>query len=106
MGKRREQRTPIALPVKVIIVDQEKRPKTEMACTLNVSPRGARLHGVRNAIKPGDVLTVQRGKEKAIYRVAWVGSRELKTDGQVGLECVEPGAAIWGIDLWPGEDER
>jgi hypothetical protein len=106
MGKRREQRTPIALPVKVIIMDQDKRPKTEMACTLNASPRGARLGGVRSSVKPGDVVTIQRGKEKAIYRIAWVGSRELKTEGQVGLECVEPGASIWGIDLWAGEDER
>jgi hypothetical protein len=106
MGKRREQRTPMALPVKIIVVDQEKRSKTEMACTLNVSPRGARLNGIRNSIKPGDVVTVQRGKEKAIYRVAWVGSREDKTEGQAGMECVEPGSSIWGLELWAGEDER
>jgi len=106
MGKRREQRTPIALPVKVVIADQGKPAKTEMACTLNVSPRGARLNGIRNSIQTGDVITVQRGKEKALYRVAWIGTRELKTEGQVGLECVEPGAAIWGIELWAGEDER
>ena len=84
MGKRREQRTPLALPVKIIVLDQEKRPKTEMACTLNVSPRGARLNGIRNSVKPGDVVTVQRGKEKAIYRVAWVGSRADNTDGRLG----------------------
>jgi len=106
MGKRREQRTPMALPVKIIVVDQDKRSKTEMACTLNVSPRGARLNGIRNSIKPGDVVTVQRGKEKAIYRIAWVGNREDKTEGQAGMECVEPGASIWGLELWAGEDER
>jgi hypothetical protein len=106
MGKRREQRTPLALPVKVVVLDHEKRPKTEMACTLNVSPRGARLNGIRNSIKPGDVVTVQRGKEKAIYRVCWVGDRETKTEGQAGMECVEPGTSIWGLELWAGEDER
>jgi hypothetical protein len=106
MGKRREQRTPIALPVKVIIPDKDKRTKTEMACTLNVSPRGARLGGIRNSIKAGDIVTIQRGKEKAMYRVAWVGTREEKKEGQVGFECIEPGASIWGIDLWAGEDER
>ncbi|HTC94752.1 MAG TPA: PilZ domain-containing protein [Terriglobales bacterium] len=106
MGKRREQRTPIALPVKVSFLDKGKQTKTEMACTLNVSPRGARLGGIRNSIKPGDIVTIQRGKEKAMYRVAWVGTREEQKEGQVGFECVEPGASIWGIDLWAGEDER
>ena len=106
MGKRREQRTPMALPVKVIILDDQKRPKTEMACTLNVSPRGVRLNGIRNNIKPGDVVTIQRGKEKAVYRVAWVGSRENKTAGQAGFESIQPEASIWGVELWAGEDER
>lgn len=106
MGKRREQRTPMALPVKVIIMGAEKRPHVEMACTLNVSPRGARLNGIRRSIKPGDVVTIQRGKDKAVYRVAWVGSRDQKTEGQAGFEAIQPGVNIWGVELWAGEDER
>jgi hypothetical protein len=106
MGKRREQRTPMALPVKVIIMDAAKRPHTEMACTLNVSPHGVRLNGIRSNIKPGDIVTIQRGKEKAVYRVAWVGSREQKTEAQAGFEAVQSDVNIWGVELWAGEDER
>ena len=96
----------MALPVKVIIMDAQKRPQTEMACTLNVSPRGARLNGIRSSLKPGDIVTIQRGKDKAVYRVAWVGSKEHQTGGQAGFEAVQSDVNIWGVELWAGEDER
>src|SRR5438067_10949145 len=106
MGNRREQRTPIALPVKVVTRDAESRPLTEMACTIDISVKGARLTGVRSVKEPGEVICVERGKSKAFYQVKWVGSREKGNESQVGLMCIEPGVSIWGLDLLPGEDER
>jgi hypothetical protein len=106
MGNRREQRTKIALPVKIHTRDAENRPRIEMACSLDVSPHGARLSGVRAVREAGEVLYLERGKKKAFYRVVWVGSKQDGRDGQVGLQCVEQDVSIWGVDLLPGEDER
>ena len=106
MGNRREQRTRIALPARVVTRDAQNRPLTEMACSIDISPKGARLTGVRSVKAPGEVISVERGKSKAFFQVKWVGSREQGTEGQVGLFCIEPGSSIWGIDLLPGEDER
>jgi hypothetical protein len=106
MGKRREQRTRIALPVKVYTRDDQGRTIIEIACTMDITPKGARLTGVRCITHAGEVLQVERGKSKAFYRVMWVGDRMTNSEGQVGLQCIEPDAAIWGMDLLPGEDER
>src|SRR5947207_14156422 len=106
MGNRREQRTRIALPVKVVTRDAQNRPLTEMACSIDISLKGARLTGVRSVKASGEVISVERGKSKAFFQVKWVGSREQGTEGQVGLFCIEPGSSIWGLDLLPGEDER
>src|SRR5438874_2579520 len=103
MGNRREQRTRIALPVKVVTRDAQNRPLTEMACSIDISPKGARLTGVRSVKAPGEVISVERGKSKAFFQVKWVGSREHGTEAQVGLFCIEPGSSIWGLDLLPGD---
>ena len=81
MGNRREQRTRIALPVKVLTRDAQNRPLTEMACSIDISPKGARLTGVRSVKAPGEVISVERGKSKAFFQVKWVGSREQGTEG-------------------------
>ena len=106
MGKRREQRTRIALPVKVYTRDEHGRNVMEIACTMDVTAKGARLSGVRCVTHAGEVLQVERGKSKAFYRVMWVGDRTTNSEGQVGLQCIEPGAAIWDIEFLPGKDER
>lgn len=106
MGKRREQRTKIAIPVKVHTRDAENHPLSEIACTMDITPKGARLSGVRCAHEAGEILCIERGKNKAFYRVMWIGTPLDGRNGQVGLQCIEPDAAIWGIDVLGGEDER
>jgi PilZ domain-containing protein len=106
MGQRREQRTRIALPVKVHTRDENGKPQIEVACTMDIAPKGARLAGVRSVSQPGDIVCVERGKNKAFYRVMWIGTREDGRPEQVGLQCVEPDAEIWGMTLMGGEDER
>jgi len=75
-------------------------------CTMDISPRGARLSGVHYVTEAGEVLCIERGKNKAYYRVMWIGTKQDGREHQVGLQCVEPDAAIWGVDVLPGEDER
>lgn len=106
MGKRYEQRTRIALPVKVYTRDEHGRNIMVIACTMDITPKGARLSGVRCVTRPGEVLQVERGKSKAFYKVVWTGDRAHGSEHQVGLQCIEPDAAIWGMDFLPGGDER
>jgi len=106
MGKRREQRTRIAIPVKVHTRDGENRPVSAMACTMDLTPSGARLSGVTVPVVPGDVLCVERGMNRNYFQVMWVGSKEQGTFGQVGLLCIDPETNIWGVELLPGLDER
>jgi len=106
MGQRREQRTRIALPVKVYTRDAQNRSVMQMACTMDLAPHGARLGGLHTTYKPDEILQLERGKQKAFYRVVWVGSKEDGRPGQIGLQAIEKEVTIWGFDLLPGEDER
>jgi len=59
----------LALPVRWSFVDRE-RGGAEAACTYDIHPRGARLVGGRD-VNVGDLLMVERGRNKAICQVVW-----------------------------------
>jgi hypothetical protein len=61
------------------------------------------LQGVPPVVLNAILLVIHRG-EQARYRVAWVGERETRWEGQVGLECVEPEKRIFGDDLFTSPD--
>jgi len=105
-NRRRQQRVRIALPVKVYTRDNQNKFIMQVACTMDVAPMGARLNGVRCVTQPGDILSIERGKNKAFFRVVWIGEPGTASDGQVGLQCVEFDSSIWGVELVPGRDER
>src|SRR5579863_7688674 len=99
MSKRREKRARVAIPVRIISRDSVGSPKAESACTLDVTPRGARLSGIHAPVKPGDVVRIERGKNRAAYQVCWVGRREDGRYGQLGVQCVESAQMDWGVPL-------
>ncbi len=93
-----EKRVQIALPVKVFLPGgASKRP--QMACTYDISELGARLVGLQEQVSAGDVITLERGKNRAMYRVMWVGRPRTPLEGQVGVRCVENEKMIWEINL-------
>ena len=57
----------MVLPVKVS-VDRV----THLAHTVDITPRGARLGALRTQLKPGMIITLQRGAKKAEFRVEWI----------------------------------
>lgn len=68
--------------------------------TLDISPTGARLAGLREPVAVGEIITLQRQHKRAKCKVAWcreVGPREI----QVGVQFLEADAAFWGVDLAP-----
>ena len=60
----------VAIPVRWSLFGQQGRRSTETACTYDIHPRGARLLTTRT-INIGDVVVVERGRNKALCQVIW-----------------------------------
>lgn len=97
--QRKGQRLKLVLPVRAYGTDSNGKPFTTMAHTLDVSMSGARIAGLNLPLKVGDIIGLQKGTDKARFRVIWIGTREDGTEGQVGLQCVQTGKSIWGVQF-------
>jgi CheY-like chemotaxis protein len=102
MGRRRDERVQIELPVRVFGTDVDGRAFTRLAQTVDVSYSGARISGIYVRLNVNDVLGVQHGAEKGRFRVVWAGERGTSRAGELGLRSLEPVVNFWGLDLRPG----
>ena len=99
LEKRKSPRRKMVLPVKV---SADK--VTLLAYTVDISDSGARLGGLRTQLQLGTIVSLQRGSDKAKFRVAWL--RELAPNElQAGVECLEPRSNFWGVNLSDRENE-
>lgn len=76
-----------------------------LAHTCDLTYNGARLGGLHNELKTGEIVSLQRGPKKANFKVVWVhqlGPGEV----QVGLQAVEKQTNFWGIDLPEQENSK
>ena len=89
----------VALPLRVTFWDCENKPLLAMACTYDISSRGARISGLRAVVEAGDIVAVERGKNKTFCRVVWVGDLNSKQRGQVGIQSVEADRLMWDTEL-------
>jgi len=64
------------------------------AQTLDITHNGARLSGLP-PLDMDSVIGLQYGKDKARYKVVWIGEVGGKREGQIGLQVVQPGMAQW-----------
>jgi hypothetical protein len=87
----------LALPVRWSLVGQEGRGTPEMACTYDIHPHGARLLSARE-VSIGDLVMVERGRNKAICQVVWAGDPASPLRGQFSVQCVE-GRTPWDEEL-------
>lgn len=94
-AKRKEQRLRTILPVRVFGLDSAGKPFTDLAHTLDISSQGARLGGLKHQLAIGDIIGMQRGMDKARFRVCWVGAPETQFQNQAGLHCMQPEKCIW-----------
>jgi len=96
-GLRKEQRLAGCKPVTVLGQDVFGNPFSQNTFTVEISASGARLQGLP-PLALGTILLLECGQERARYRVVWIGEKDGKYRGQVGLECVEPDKSIFGMD--------
>lgn len=93
----------LALPVRWSVVGQEGRGAAEMACTYDIHPQGARLVGSREA-NVGDMVLVERGRNKAICQVIWSADPASPLRGQFTVRCIE-GKTPWDDELRQIEEQ-
>lgn len=86
----------MAIPVRWSPVGLGGRAAVETACTYDIHPRGARLLGSR-PVNVGDLVLIERGRNKAICQVVWSGHPDSPLRGQFSVQCVE--------DKTPWDDE-
>jgi hypothetical protein len=83
-----EKMVHLALPVRWTPLGQEGRGAVETACTYDIHPHGARLLSSRSPYV-GDMVMVERGRNKAVCQVIWVADAESVLRGQFSVRCVE-----------------
>src|SRR4029077_10740403 len=99
MGQRKNTRIKMVLPLRLWGTDATGKTFMLMAHTLDVSPTGARVAGVRAQITPGDVVGVQYRMQKQQFRVAWVGRPGPSRDSRIGIEYLDRDRKILALEL-------
>ena len=94
----------LALPVRLIHMENGERGGLELACTYDIHPRGARLRSSRD-LKVGDLVTVERGRTKSICQVVWTADPDSPLRGQFTVECVEGNRIPWADELRQMEEQ-
>jgi PilZ domain len=97
--ERTDKRVHVALPIRITYWDKDKKPGVEMACTYDISSRGARITNLRCVKGVGEVVAVERGRNKSFCRVVWMGEEGTEVRGQIGLQTVDRDRSMWEGEL-------
>jgi hypothetical protein len=101
MGKRREPRKEIRVPVRIFGTDSGGQIFSEKVFTVNVSRQGVQLSGVQSQPNLDEIVGVTYGQTKAHFRVKWVGKRGSPQEGKMGLLNLSPEKSLWDFPLPP-----
>ena len=101
MGKRREPRKEIRVPIRIFGTDSSGQIFSEKAFTVNVSQQGLELSGVQAQPNVDEIVGVTYGVTKAHFRVKWVGQQGSAKAGRVGLLNLSPEKSLWDFPLPP-----
>jgi hypothetical protein len=93
----------LALPLRWSLLGQANRGPADTACTYDVDSKGARLVSLR-APRLGDLLMLERGRNKAICQVTWVADPTSDLRGQFAVRCVD-GKVPWDEELRLAEEQ-
>jgi hypothetical protein len=93
----------VAVPVRWSLVGHQGRGAAQTACTYDIHPHGARLVSARE-VNVGDLVMVERGRNKAVCRVVWAADPASALRGQFTVRCVE-GKTPWHEELGQMEEQ-
>jgi PilZ domain len=103
-GRRKHKRLKMVLPLKIWAKPASHEAVFELAHTLDITPRGARLGAIHQQLKVGDQVMVQYRQRKIQFRVIWIRSIEGTSEFQVGVEALDSGET-WGLELTDNRPE-
>jgi hypothetical protein len=95
LGKRRERRVEIALPVILTGVDVKGQALAQRVMTVNLNRNGALLEGVYGVPSQGDRISLARGSLKEDFLVARVVDDESASGAKIGVMAVNPNTTFW-----------
>ena len=98
-GVQRYKRTKMVLPLRVWPDgENSQNAGPQLAHTVDISPIGGRLGGLRNPLQTGQTILLQRGQTRVQFRVVW--TRQLGP-GEIhaGIESVAFEEKVWGVEL-------
>ena len=98
-GTQRYSRTKVVLPLRLWLDEGTSETLSNpWIHTIDISQVGCRLGGLRTSLSPGQTIALQRGQQKASFRVIW--SRHLEAEEyQAGIEAIDYGKNIWAREL-------
>lgn len=99
MGKRREPRKDIRVPVRLFGTDRGGRAFSEKVFTVNVSRHGAELGDLSVQLNAEDTVGLTYGQTKGHFRVKWVGQPGTPKANRVGLLNLSPEKPLWDFPL-------
>ena len=98
--KRARNRSKMVIGIRLSLANDKTDAAGTMVHTLDISPTGARLAGLREQVAPGDIVTLQRSHKRAKCKVVWcreMGPREI----QVGVQFIDTDPTFWGVNFAP-----
>ena len=104
MSEKLEPRLDVELPIRVFGMGADGRPFLHNAQARNISHHGAKLFGLETQLKPGDVIGVQVGENKARCKVIWVVDAGQAQKISVGVNLVEGQPCPWEKEMGQSSD--
>jgi len=101
MGKRREARKEVKVPIRIFGTDRRGDIFSEKVFTVNVSQQGVEVNGVQAEPKVDEIVGVTYGVTKVHFRVKWVGKAGTPKAGHLGLLNLSPEKSLWDFALPP-----
>lgn len=95
----RGKKVHVALPLRITYFEGSAKAGTDVVCTYDIDRTGARVIGLRHPIRVGQTAMVERGRNKALFQISWIGDPQSELRGQFGIECMEPDKLPWHLEL-------
>lgn len=99
MGRRREPRKEVQVPVRIFGTDSSGHVFSAKAVTANVSQQGVELSGVEPLLKVDEIIGLAYSTNKVHFRVKWLGQPGTAKAGHVGLLNTSPDKPLWDFSL-------
>lgn len=99
MGKRKEPRKEVQVPVRIFGTDRDGAVFSQKAFTVNISRSGVELAAVQAQLALDEVIGITCGSNRVHFRVKWVGEPGTPKAGHVGLLNISPEKPLWDFPL-------